>query len=490
VNEHPQDNSKRNMRVGQRALSGVVALGIREGLMRIVAFGGDIILFRLIAPDVFGLILPITFIAGIIKHFSDLGLAASLVQSQKEPDEQDLRTVFTIQLLLASIAGTIVFFVGPLLIQSLDEGKPDHWMIRVFGISVFFSAFRVIPASMLERHLQFSRLAIGDIAGTIWFYAAGIFLALSGAGPWALITAHVGASLIPIAVLNTLKPWVPALEIHRQRIWPNLDFGAKFQAQRLLLMLKDSLIPILGPAAFGRTSTGLLSWADKLAQQPLLFTQLVARVSLPTFSRLQSDRAAVLLGTHLALKWTSLVTFPVFIVIFVFASDITRVIYGPQWIDGVSVLYWLAANAVLVPVNGLLLPIMNAVGRSGLMTCFAAIWSISSWAIAFLLIALGHGFASVAMALALSQAIATISIVFVAWKTIGIDVVKAVGNPAITAVVVGVVARFIVDPMNVNIYVLVIGSVGCLFAYCAILYATDGKEIRSELGQVAGLRNN
>lgn len=490
MNEYRRNDLNRNASVGRRALSGVVALGIREGLMRVVAFGGDIILFRLIAPDVFGLVLPITFVAGIIKHFSDLGLAASLVQSQREPEEQDLRTVFTIQLILASIAGAIVFFAGPLLIQSLDEGQPDHWMIRVFGISVFLSAFRVIPASMLERNLQFSRLAIGDITGTMWFYIAGILLALSGAGPWALITAHVGASLVPIVVLNVLKPWVPTLEIHRQRIRSNLDFGAKFQAQRLLLMLKDSLIPILGPAAFGRTSTGLLSWADKVAQQPLLFTQLVARVSLPTFSRLQSDSTAVLLGTHLALKWTSVVTFPIFIVIFVFASDITREIYGSQWTEGVPVLYWLAGNAVLVPINGLLLPIMNAVGKSGLMTCFAAIWSMSSWIIAFVLIAFGLGFASVAMALALSQAIATISLVFIAWKISGIDVFKSVANPAIIAVVVGVAARFVVAPLNVNISVLVIGSIGCLLVYCAILYAVDGKAIRRELSQVAGIRSN
>ena len=68
--------------------------------MRVVAFVGDVALYRLLLPEVFGLIVPVAFLAGIIKQFSDVGLGASLIQSPDEPEERDLRTVFSAQVLL------------------------------------------------------------------------------------------------------------------------------------------------------------------------------------------------------------------------------------------------------------------------------------------------------------------------------------------------------------------------------------------------------
>ena len=337
--------------LSRRALGGVVALGAREGAMRILAFAGDIALYRLLLPEVFGLIVPVAFLAGIIKQFSDVGLAASLIQSPDEPGERDLRTVFTAQAALVAAAAIFIFFAGPLILDALDEGSPDPWLIRAFSLSILLSTFRAVPAAMLERHLRFGRLATADVSGTVWFYAAGIILAAVGAGPWALVAAHVGGSVVPTVFLLFLYPWRPTLKIDRSRLLHNMDFGAKFQGQRILLMLKDSLIPILGPAAFGRSATGFLSWADKIAQQPLILTQLVARVSLPALSRAQGEMETVRAGATLALKWNCLLTFPFFALVFAFAEEIAGLIYGETWAPAVPVLYVLTANAMLVPIK-------------------------------------------------------------------------------------------------------------------------------------------
>ena len=45
-------DSNRPTDVGRRAISGVASLGLREGGMRILAFGGDVALYRLLLPEV------------------------------------------------------------------------------------------------------------------------------------------------------------------------------------------------------------------------------------------------------------------------------------------------------------------------------------------------------------------------------------------------------------------------------------------------------
>ena len=466
--------------LGRRAIGGIVALGAREGAMRALAFLGDIALYRLLLPDIFGLVVPVAFLAGIIKQFSDLGLATSLIQSADEPEERDLRTVFTLQAGLVVVAAAFIFFAGPIILDALDEGSPDPWLIRAFGLSVLLSAFRAVPAAMLERHLRFGRLATADVSGTLWFYVAGITLAVAGAGPWALVIAHVGASVVPTGLLIVLNPWRPVLSLDRSRLRKNVDFGAKFQGQRLLLMVKDSLIPILGPAAFGRSATGFLSWADKIAQQPLMLTQLVARVSLPAFSRAQREIDAVRTGADLALKWNCLLTFPIFALVFAFANEIAAYVYGDTWLPAVPVLYLLALNAVLVPINGLVTPVLNAVGHSGKLLVVAGIWAAGAWALAGLLIAAGLGLEAVAIALVGSQAVALVYLLVLSRSLLGLNIFRSVRFPAAAAILAGSLGYFVLRPLAVNLPLLLLLGLILMVGYAAAIYALDGKNLRRE----------
>ncbi len=466
--------------LGRRAVGAVVALGAREGAMRILAFAGDIALYRLLLPEIFGLVVPVAFLAGIIKQFSDVGLAASLIQSPDEPEERDLRTVFTAQAALVAAAAIFIFFAGPLILDALDEGSPDPWLIRAFCLSILLGTFRAVPAAMLERHLRFGRLATADVSGTVWFYAAGIVLAAVGAGPWALVAAHVGGSVVPTLFLLFLYPWKPALNIDRSRLRRNMDFGAKFQGQRLLLMLKDSLIPILGPAAFGRSATGFLSWADKIAQQPLILTQLVARVSLPAFSRAQGDMETVRAGAMLALKWNCLLTFPFFALVFAFAGEIAALIYGETWAPAVPVLYVLTVNAMLVPINGLLYPVLNAVGHSGRLLTVSAVWAAGAWALAGLLLLVGMDYRAVAVGLVGSQIVAFAYLVFDTSRLVGINVFRPVAYPAAAATLTGLIGFFFLRPVAASIPMLLLLGAVLLAGYSAAIYALDGESLRNE----------
>ena len=84
--------------LGDRAVRGVVALGVREGGMKLVSFAGDIALYRLLTLGDFGVVVPIAFLAGLIKQFTDVGLQPSLIQRKEDPGPADLRAVFTLHL--------------------------------------------------------------------------------------------------------------------------------------------------------------------------------------------------------------------------------------------------------------------------------------------------------------------------------------------------------------------------------------------------------
>ena len=469
--------------LSERAIRGVVSLGIREGGMKIVALIGTIALYRLLTPADFGVIVPIAFLAGLVKQFADLGLQPSLIQRGPEPNARDLRAVFSGQLLLVSIGAAVVFVAGPFIINGLLNDDVNPWMTRVFSLSLFFSAFRIVPAALLERHLRFGRLAAADIAGTLMYYSVGIGFAIGAAGVWSLVIAHVVASIAATLAVVVARPWRP---MPTHRLWvlgPHVNFGARFQGARLALTLKDSLIPLFAPRAFGATATGLLSWANRVSSQPLVMTQLLARVSLPTFARIQDAPDQVRRGAELTLKWNAIVTLPVFAAVLAFGPEIASLIYGEQWLPAIPALYVLSVNAALVPINGLITPILNAIGKTKIVLAVAAVWALVAWTIAVVLMAAGVGFMSVPIALTVSQGLAALVLLAIGRREFELRLVHRLARPLLAAVGAGVFGRFVLLPLLTDAVLLIQGGVVVVLIYVALLYVID-RDARSELGSL------
>ncbi len=473
----------RDGNLSDRAMRGVVSLGIREGGMKFVSLIGSIVLFRLLTPADFGVIVPIAFLAGLVKQFADLGLQPSLIQRGAEPDGHDLRAVFTGQVVLACMGAAVVFLAGPFIVNSLLNDAVDPWMTRVFSFALFFSAFRIVPAALLERHLQFGRLAIADIAGTLFYYSAGIGFAIGAAGVWSLVIAHVGASIVATLVVVAARPWWPVPTHKLGVLRPHVGFGARFQGARLALTLKDSLIPLFAPRAFGASATGLLSWANRLSSQPLVMTQLVARVSLPTFARIQDAPEQVRRGAELTLKWNAIVTLPVFAAVMAFGPEIASLIYGEQWLPALPALYVLSVNAALVPINGLITPILNAIGKTKIVLAVAAVWALVAWTIAVVLMATGVGFMSVPIALVVSQGLAALVLLAIGRREFDLRLVHRLARPLAAAVGAGIFGRLVLLPLLTDAVLLIQGGVMVVLMYVALLYLID-HDARSELGSL------
>ncbi len=470
--------------LGQQAIRGVVSLGLREGGMKLVAFAGNIALFRLLTPADFGVIVPIAFLAGLVKQFADLGLQPSLIQRGSEPNSQDLRAVFTGQLGLVIIGGLLLFLGGPLVVDSVLNASIDPWMTRVFALSIFLSAFRVVPAALLERHLQFGRLATADILGSFCYFSLGIGFAIGAAGVWSLVIAHVGASIISTLAVVMARPWWPIPTMRLRVLRSHVNFGARFQGSRIALTIKDSLVPLFAPRAFGASATGLLSWANRVSSQPLVMTQLVARVSLPAFSRIQDNPEQVRRGAELTLKWNAIVTLPAFAALIAFGPEVASLIYGEQWLPAVPALYIFVLNSVLVPINGLITPILIAIGKTRVVLTVAVVWAIGAWVLAVGLMTAGVGFLAVPIALAVSQAVATMVLVPIGRREFELRVVRRLVRPFVAAVTAGVFGRFVLLPLLTDAVLLVQGCVVVAAVYLGVLYLIDRRAFQAELGSL------
>ena len=88
-----------------RAISGIITFTLRTFFIQFYTFIATFILTILLAPEIFGIFFVISALINLFIYFSDIGLAAALIQKKEQPTRKDLVTTFTIQ---QSIVFTLV----------------------------------------------------------------------------------------------------------------------------------------------------------------------------------------------------------------------------------------------------------------------------------------------------------------------------------------------------------------------------------------------
>ena len=166
--------------VKARSLTGVVTLISRSFLIQIISTVGLAILWGYLGPAEFGLFVVINELVAILSYFSDIGLAASLIQKKDEITLSDLRTTFTIQQVLVSLLIVVTLILSPRLISYYDLSPHGVLLLYSLLAGFFLASLKSIPSIVLERRLRFEILAGVEIVETLVFYGSLIFLAVKG----------------------------------------------------------------------------------------------------------------------------------------------------------------------------------------------------------------------------------------------------------------------------------------------------------------------
>ncbi|NJK41527.1 MAG: oligosaccharide flippase family protein [Acaryochloridaceae cyanobacterium SU_2_1] len=156
---------------------------------QVLRFAGNLILTRLLFPDLFGLMaLTHIFVIGL-ELFSDLGLNWSVIQNKRGDDPVFLNTAWTVDVLRGCLLWLGCWCIAWPVAQLY--GYPDlAWLIPLVGLSTIFSGFKSTAIATLERHLkvkeqvffELTSQAIGLTVMVVWAYLSPGILALALGG--------------------------------------------------------------------------------------------------------------------------------------------------------------------------------------------------------------------------------------------------------------------------------------------------------------------
>lgn len=296
----------------------------------------NMILARILAPEVFGIIATVNMIVSFCDMFTTGGFQKYLVQHiYKDDDElhRGANVAFWTNLFLS------VFF-WLILLAFKDSiaafvGNPGYGnAIAVAGASLPLTSFSSIQIALNQRNLNYKNLFINRVFGIATPFIVTIPLALLGGSYWSLIIGTIAGYLVQATVLTLRSKWKPRLyysfallkEMLSFSIWTLLEVFALWMCGWVDIFIIGNL---MGPYYTGlyknsqATVTGIIA----------IVTSATTSVLFSSLSKVQKDDAQfeeVLLSFQ---KIVGMLVIPLGLGMFLYNELVTRILLGDTWLE-------------------------------------------------------------------------------------------------------------------------------------------------------------
>ncbi len=432
--------------VKKKIAKGFLSLTFRKAILLAINYLTiNIVLARILPVSTIGVFNIASSILAFFAFFSDIGLAASLIQ-KKEISLEDIKTTFTIQTILAFSISIIVFLAAPYFANLYNLDFQGMWLVRTLALSFFLVSLKVVPSVLLERDLRFQPLVAIEVAETIVFNLILTFLVFSGLSVSSFSYATAARSIIGVILIYSWAPWKVSLGVSRQSIRALLSFGLPFQLNSLLALLKDRLVPLVIARMVGSVGVGLITWSQSLAFLPLEVMNIMTRVTFPAFSRLADNKEHLRETLEDSLFATGVVLYPMLFGLNAVTHSLITHVVSSKWQLAEPLVHLFSIGAFFATLSSPFTNFLNAIGKVKTTLKLMVMWTVLEWLLTPVL-TVYYGFLGAGMASALISVTSIIPLLIIK-KMMKIDVLKNIWQPIFASVVMGLLV-YILSPMVV-----------------------------------------
>lgn len=463
--------------VKARTISGIATLISRSFLLQIVATGGFFLLSIFLGRPEIGLFIAVNDLVSILGYFSDIGLAASLVQKRDQVSLTDLRTTFTIQQVMVVVLLVVILIISPWLASYYHISGSGVWLLYSLLAAFFLASLKTVPSVILERQVKFEVIAAVEVVETLIFYTVAVVLAWQGGGVASYAWAVMLRGIIGTALIYILSPWQIGFAWSKSSLKTLLSFGLPYQINTLLATVKDRFVNILLWRIIGADGVGIIGWAQTWSQKPLRFIMdNVTRVTFPSFARLQDHPEELKSAIERTLFFITALTFPMVGGLAVVAPLIVRLIpkYG-KWEAALLPLALYCFNSAWAAVSTPLTNTLNALGKVRWNTYLMVMWTALTWGLTPFL-AHKYGYVGVGYATAIIAVSSVVPIIIVK-RLAQFSLFSSVGFSTLSTGVMMGVSFWLSKSLHPSLVSLALIVILSALVYAALMLLLSGRKL-------------
>lgn len=282
---------------------------------QVLRLGGNLIMTRLLAPEMFGVMSVVLAIQVTLTLLCDFGLRILVIQSKRGDEPEFLNTVWTLEVLRGAVIwlfGVMAAF-GLLAASGFGMLPPgSSWaapnlpaVIAVYLLTSVITGFQSTRLFTRQRHLDFRSVTIIEFASQVVCIVGMIGFGLLTRSIWALV---VGSLLGAITTTLLSHLWLPGLRNRfawdRATISEIIASGRWVMLSSLLFVVSANadrflLAGYIGPAELGlyAIAIGMILLVESLG------TRIMSSVSLASLSEKGRESTAALRASLSQQRW-------------------------------------------------------------------------------------------------------------------------------------------------------------------------------------------
>jgi PST family polysaccharide transporter len=307
------------------------------------------VLGRLLSPHDYGIVGMVTSVTAIFAVLQYMGLSTATVQAGRLSVHQANTLLCVNTAIGAVLTAATVALAGTLAVFYRDEAV--RMVALAIAPSFLVGAAGVQPLAMLQRRMQFRRIAGIEVSCSVlaFFVAAG--LAAAGHGYWALVIASLFAASYTTAVAFLAASWRFARPASLQDARGLLRFGTHLTAFNIANYFARNFDNVLVGRVWGAAQLGAYSRAYQLLLLPMeQINGPITAVALPLLSRTLHDPGAYRASYTRLVGLVGTLTMPLIVWLIVAADPLVTIVLGPAWNDSAKIFRMLGIAAFVQPV--------------------------------------------------------------------------------------------------------------------------------------------
>ena len=338
---------------------------IEKVLVKGSTFFIGIILARLLSPSDYGLIGMLSIFISLSTIFIESGFAKALIQKQ-DRTELDFSTTFLFNLGSAFIIYGIFYAIAP-WIASFYEAPQLSSLLRVLSLNIIIGSLNIVQRAKLMIAMNFKTLAKVNFWGTLTGGVLGIYMAYQGYNVWALVGQSISSTATMAILFFYYTKWKPAFLFSLQSFKTLFGFGSKLLITGTITTIFNNITIIAIGKLYKSNELGFYTRASQFTEMiAWTINDVLGNVTFPVLSELQKQRERMIEIYRKSLFYTSLVIFPIMILLAVLAKPLVIVLLTEKWLPSVPLIQILCFARMLTPLSAINMNLLNAIGRSDL----------------------------------------------------------------------------------------------------------------------------
>ncbi len=331
----------------QRAGRGALWQIMGGGWQTIIRLGASTILARKLDPSDFGLFGMALLVSELIMVLTNLGMGSGIV-AKKEVTEKDLNTCFWTMAGVRLLMFIIAESCAPIAALFFKDPRVTD-VVRVVGFNFLFVIPSVVANTLLRKKLRFKALVLIRGLSALLESSLAVFLVLTtNLRYWSLVIPMLVASFFAEFAIFLVAKWRPRLEFDANSFRYLFRYGINGLGFSITNYLHQNIDYLIVGRLLGTASMGLYEFAYKI---PHLVLDRVARpvggVVFPVLSKVQDDDEQLIAGFIKAVKYVTLLVYPMLGGLAVLAGHIVPILWGQKWMPIVLPLKILCLRAAV-----------------------------------------------------------------------------------------------------------------------------------------------